>query len=154
MDFIVSKVAMAICALLVVAVLAGVFSQGALLGTGSSLERILDEFCDLTERVALGEGVSSLVWETPTLPEGEDVTFSIHRGIVLVESNQGSAAGSPAYGVHIWRPDGRTLNESTVEALDECSGSLIFQSGQKIRIAAEALIYEQEPRTFVFAYLA
>ncbi len=151
MDFIVSKVATAVCALLVIAVLAGLFTEGGLLGVECGFEHLLDEFCELADRAAVGE--TSMVWEVPFLQNGEGVTFSIHKGTVLVESNEGAAARQPSCGVHHWRSDGRCLNESMVAALDEGAGSLIFESGQNVEIVSQMLTYENEIRTFVFVHL-
>ncbi len=153
MDFVVSKVAMAICALMVTAVLAGLFAEGNLLGGSRGFERILDEFCELTERAAVSGSESEILWEVPFLPSGEAATFSIYKGTVLVETNEGAAAERPSCGLHIWRPDGRALNESAVVALDEGAGSLEFDSGQTVEIVTRSIVYENEPRAFVFVYL-
>ena len=152
MDFVVSKVAMAICALLVVTILAGVFSEDAFVGRPRGFEHILSEFCDLTERTCARGSVGSIVWNTPFLPSGESVTVSIHKGTVLVESTEGSAARKPSQGLHLWRPDGRPLNLSMVEALDEGAGCLTFESGQDMNIVAESVTFENERRIFVFVY--
>jgi hypothetical protein len=151
MDFIVSKVAMAVCALLVITVLAGLFTEGALLGGDNGFEHILDEFCELAERTAMGEAF--IAWDVPFLPSGESVTISIHKGTVLVESNEGAAARKPACGLHLWRSDGRCLNESMVTALDDGAGSLIFESGQTAEIVSQILTFENEARTFVFVHM-
>ena len=151
MDFIVSKVAMAVCALLVIAVLAGLFTEGALLGGDKGFEHILEEFCELADRASMGE--AHMEWEVPFLPSGECVTISVHKGTVLVESSAGAAARQPASGLHLWSSDGRCLNESMVAALDDGAGSLIFESGQTVEIVAQTLTYENEARTFVFVHL-
>ena len=151
MDFIVSKVAMAVCALLVVAVLAGLFTESALIGGDSGSEHILDEFCELADRAAMGE--ASIVWEVPFLPSGEGVTISVHKGTVLVESSEGVAARLPAFGLHLWRSDGRCLNESMVTALDDGAGSLIFESGQMVEIVSQIHTIENEARALVFVYM-
>jgi len=105
----------------------------------------------LADRAAMGE--TYMRWETPFLPSGEGVTISIHKGTALVESSAGAAARQPASGLHLWRSDGRYLNESMVAALDDGAGSLIFESGQTVEIVAQTLTYENDARTFVFVYL-
>jgi hypothetical protein len=152
MDFVVSKVAMAICALLVVAVLAGVFSEGALVGRTRGFEHILNEFCDLIERACAKGSEGSIAWSTPFLQSGESVTISIHKGTVLLESAEGSDARRPSHGLHLWHSDGRPLNLSMVEALDECAGCLTFESGQDMNIVAESVTFENERHIFVFVY--
>ncbi len=152
MDFVVSKVAMAICALLVVTVVAGVFSEGALIGRTRGFEQVLAKFVNLAEQ-AVGTGSeSSVLWCAPYLPDGEGVTISIYRGIVLVESTEGSAADYPIRGIHVWHPDGQPLNRSMVDALDRCSGSLTFESGQSVVIVTKFVTYEDERRLLVFVY--
>lgn len=153
MDFVVSKVAMAICALLVIAVVSGFFSSGFLRGGTHAFHHILEEFCDLTERAAESGCESEMIWNVPFLPSGDGVTLSINKGTVLLESNEGSAAERPWCGVHLWHSDGRALNESTVTALDDGTGSLVFESGQSVEIVSKSIIFEDEPRIFVFAYL-
>lgn len=153
MDFVISKVAMAICALLVVAILAGVFSEDALVGRSRGFEHILSEFCDLIERTSARGSEGEIVWTTPFLPSGEPVTISLHKGTVLVESTEGSDARTPSQGLHLWRSDGRPLNLSMVEALDESAGCLTFESGQYVKIIAESVTFEDELRIFVFVHL-
>jgi hypothetical protein len=151
MDFIISKVAMIICALLVVATVSGLFTDGALTGEDDAFERILDEFCDLTGEAVMGEG--SIVWQVPFLPDGDGVTISIHRGTVLVESADGASARQAPSGLHLWQSDGRCVNESMVASLDEGAGSLVFESGQTVEIVTRVLTYENELRAFVFVYV-
>ncbi len=154
MDFVVSKVVMAICALIVVSTLAGIFSERALLDGGRGFESVLSEFCEMAERAVSAGTESRLVWTAPYLPDGNEVTISIHDGIVLIESSEGSAAERPSQGIHIWHHDGRPLNSSTVDVLDRSAGSLEFHSGQDVEIMTSLVTYEEEPRLFVFADLA
>jgi len=153
MDFIVSKVAMAMCALIVTAALAGVFTDGALLGKVSGPEQILQEFCELADRAALSGSEAEVVWQAPFMLDGGSVTISIDKGTVLVESRESSAAGRPSQGLHLWRADSRCLNESVVRALDEGAGCFTFESGQSVEIVTKLVTFEGEPRHFVFVYL-
>jgi|GEM_PF-1255249 len=151
MDFIVSKVAMAVCALLVVMAISGLFAGNGITGGDRGFERILDEFCDLASRAAAGQ--SSMFWEVPFMTDGESVTMTVHNGTVLVESAYGAAAREPASGLHIWRSDGRALNKSAVSSLDTAAGSLAFDSGSTVEIVSRLVTYENEPRAFVFVHV-
>ncbi len=150
MDFVISKVVMAICALLVVVTVSGLFTDGAIIGGDHGFEHVLDEFCDLASRAASGE--SSMAWQVPFLADGEGVTLSIHNGTVLVESAYGAAARQPSFGIHLWHPDGRALNGSAVASLDRSEATLALESGQTVEIVTIVVMYENEQTPFVFVY--
>jgi hypothetical protein len=152
MDFVASKVAMAICSLIVVTILAGLFSDGALMTGRRDFEHVLDELCAIIDRAAAGE--TRILWEVQPTANGEGVTISICKGTVLAESSDGTAARRPLCGIHLWTSDGRPMNESMVEALDESAGSLVIESGQTVEIVSHELLCDDERRVFVFVSLA
>jgi len=151
MDFVISKVVMAICALLVIATLTGLFTEESLLGNDRGISHVLDEFCEIAARANMCE--SDVLWQTPFLLDGGVVTMSIQKESVLAESSGEAAARQLSSRVHLWRSDGRPLNESAILALDSDAGSLVFESGTTVEIVSRMLTYEDGPRIFVFVYL-
>ena len=82
MDFVVSKLAMAVCALLVVSALGGVFESGFLFSEVDELESILRDLCATMEGAVLSGCESTTKWEVPFLADGgciEPVKCALHE---------------------------------------------------------------------------
>jgi hypothetical protein len=150
MDFIVSKVAMAICALMVVAVLAGVVNRDAFVDHDQELATILAIFGSLVERAATSCSEIAADWTVPLLSDGESVSVSIQGGIVAAEAGGRTARAQPACGIHTWDWDGSGLNLTSIEGLDESSPRLQFTSGEAILIETIQVTLENECTYLVF----
>lgn len=150
MDFVVSKVAMSICALLVVSVLGGVLESDILFRDFGELESILADLSIAVERSAWSgcEGVA--IWEVPFLPDGENVEISIRSTLFHASASGRSAALKPACEPHTWVWDGAPLNLSAVSALDASSPATKARSGQAIEIRTWLVSYENSESLFVF----
>lgn len=151
MDFVVSKVAMSICALMVVGVLAGVLDRDAFVDEDLELSGILDGFSDLVERAATSSSEFTTGWRIPLSPDGGPIVISIRAGFVSAESGGRIAMAQPACGLHTWTWDGRELNSSSIREMDESSPQLRLESGMTILIETTQVTLENEPRYLVFA---
>jgi hypothetical protein len=149
MDFVMSKVAMSICALLVVGVLSGCLDPANFVDPGQELDDLVRRFCGLVDRAALSGSSCSVAWEVPSLSGGGDVTLLIHRGLVAAQGGGEASVGQPVSGVHTWHNTGAAINASGLRLLDSAAEGLGACSGERILLTTELVLLENEP-----AYLA
>jgi len=150
-DFVVSKVAMSVCALMVVAVLAGVFDGDAFIDRDHGLSGVLDRLSDLVDRAATSSSEFTTGWRVPLSSDGSPIVISIRAGSVSAECSGRTAVAQPACGLHTWTWDGRGLNSSSINEMDRLSPQLMFESGMTILIRTIMVTFENEPRYLVFA---
>jgi len=150
-DFVVSKVAMSICALMVVAVLAGVFDRDAFVDRDDELSGVLDGLFSIVDRAATSNSEFTAGWRVPLSSDGSPIVISIRAISVSAESGGRTAMAQPACGIHTWSWDGRGLNSSSISVMDESSPQLMFESGMTILIRTILVTLENEPRYLVFA---
>ncbi len=151
MDFVVSKVAMSICALVVVAVLAGVFDRDAFVDRHHELSSILEDLSGIVDRAAISNSEFSTAWRVPLASDGNPIVISIRAGSVSAECEGRTAAAQPSCGLHTWSWDGRDLNSSSVYEMDISSPQLSFGSGTTILVSTILVTLENEPKLLVFA---
>jgi len=132
MDFIISRVAMSVCALLVVGVLAGVVDVTQFEAPDAELADIVDGLCRIAEDVAGSSAEVELVWTVPSLVSGESVHLTIDSRVVYASCAGSEALARPSCDIHVWAWDGSLLNQSTVEALDSSCTPLEATSGDSI----------------------
>ncbi len=151
MDFVVSKVAMSICALMVVSVLAGVFDRDAFVDRDHELYEILDRLSCFVNKVATSWSEFTTGWRIPLSSDGGPIVISMRAGSVSAESGGRIAMVQPACGLHTWTWDGQGLNSSAVCEMDRSSPQLRFESGMTILIRTILVTLENEPMYLVFA---
>jgi hypothetical protein len=151
MDFVVSKVAMSICALMVVAILGGVFNEGAFLDVNNELENIVDDFCSVADMIALAGAESSISWLVPFSSDGDPVSIKIDGILVRAESGSESAVSQPVSPVRTWRYDGRSMNATQLAEMDATVNVLKARSGQSITLESRMVSVDNQNRMFVFA---
>jgi hypothetical protein len=151
MDFFVSKVALSICALLVITILSGVTDRDRFMDDGRGIEIVLQDFCDVADR-AFGERSEGIVlWKVPVLSTGNEIELTLDHGVVHSQWEGISIARQPQCYLHTWRWDGSALNESTVGDLDKDSGRLTASSGESIILITVYVLFENDHRLLVFA---
>lgn len=149
MDFVISKVAMSVCALLVAGVLSGCLDPANLVELGGDLDDIVRRFCVLVDRIALSGSSSSLTWAVPCLPDGQDIRVEVQRGLVKVEAGDERCYGQPVSGVHTWHNTGAAMNSTGLKLLDAVADGLVAVTGESILLTTELVLLDNEP-----AYLA
>jgi hypothetical protein len=142
MDFIISRVVMSICALLVAGVLAGAVSLPLFEGADAELRGIVEGFCRTADNVAGSFSEVELVWTVPSLASGATVRVTVDCELVTADYAGSQAVASPSCKIHLWEWDGTMLNLSRVEALDEGSAPILTRSGDSILL--ESIIVELE----------
>jgi hypothetical protein len=150
-DFVVSKVAMVICALMVVGVLAEVFDRDTFVDRDQQLSEILGRLCDIIDRAAVSRSEFTADWRVPLSPDGDSIAISIQAGVVKAVSDGREARAQPSCGLHTWEWDGVGLNLSSIVDMDKSSPRLDFRSGETIMIRTIQVTVENEPTLLIFA---
>ena len=151
MDFFASKVAMSICALLVIAVLSGATDRSRFVGGGEEVQRILQEFCDLADHAFEGRSEGTLRWTVPALSTGDEIELTLDHGRVECEWASEKVIREPQCLIHTWKWDGSATNESRVAGLDRESSKLTTHSGGGISLRTVYVMVENDFRLLVFA---
>jgi hypothetical protein len=153
MDFIISKVAMSICALLVVSILGGMFRPGALLDARNELGSIIDDFCAIVDMVALSRAQTEMYWTVPHTSAGGVIHLELDKAVVKVTSEADKALAQPPSDVRTWSIEGNLLNSTELAELDSGQSSIRARSGQTIELASKTIYCEHEELMLVFARL-
>ena len=153
MDFVVSKVAMSVCALLVISILSGVLGSTKLVGDASELSGVLGELCGLVDRAVRSCSESVQEWTVPHLSNGDLITITITSGVVRGEAGGYRDAHQTEAPLHTWRYSGEPLNETTTDQLDRAEAPLEAVSGQRVVITTVNVLYENDQAIFAFVAL-
>ena len=150
MDFIVSKVAMSICALLVVAVLGGMIHGSRSSENAYELKGVLEDLCGLVENAGRASASADIRWAVPELHNGEDLTIQISSNLVRAVIDGHSEVRRLSCTVHTWVWDGATLNSTIVSRLDRFAETMEVVSGEKVGIRVENVLLDNESILMVF----
>ncbi|OGS56204.1 MAG: hypothetical protein A3K60_08810 [Euryarchaeota archaeon RBG_19FT_COMBO_56_21] len=150
MDFVVSKVAMAVSALLVAAVLAGVLDDSMFVDRDQEIARVLSELCRLVENAHDADAEIDLLWSVPMMPTGAELKVTLDGNRILGESGGFRAVAQPMCEYHTWRPTTDCLNRSIVEERDSSAPVVDAYSGQVLRITAAELLVDSSEELMVF----
>lgn len=151
MDFFVSKVALSICALLVITILSGVTDRGRFMDDEREIESVLKSFCDIADRAYGQRSEGSLYWTMPELSTGDSIQMTLGNGLIRCEWGGRSIVREPQCSLHTWTWDGSPLNESKVSDLDKDSNCLSATSGDCILLKTVLVLFENDHRLLVFA---
>jgi hypothetical protein len=150
MDFIVSKVAMSICALLVASVLCGVVDENVLFRSSGELRAVLDDLTSTIEASAYSGSESDIMWTVPFLSNGDSIDVSVNSVAIKASAGQESAIVKLTCRLHTWTWNGSSLNKSSLEPLDASSPSVESRSGHGLGIAVRVISFENQDAAFVF----
>lgn len=153
MDFIVSKVVMSICALMVAGILGGMFVANPLIDQKGELESIADDFCSVADSAAITTANLIMTWTIPFTGSGGSIHFELHRSIVRVESGGDTAAVRPVCDIQTWSREGAILNSTELESLHWNSPKLVAESGDVVELGSRTVVLDNENRILVFATL-
>lgn len=151
MDFIVSKVALSVCALMTAGFLYGIYGGDMLRDTDEDLERILTRFADETVRPCTRGVESEASWEVPGLPDGSVIWFVVGGWTVEAHSGAAVAAMQLSDEMHTWTPTDSTLNSTTLEALDDGSAQVRACTGQHIEVRSATVVLDNSQTLLLFA---
>ncbi|MGQ9587684.1 MAG: hypothetical protein ACUVT7_04795 [Thermoplasmata archaeon] len=154
MDFVVSKVAMSVCALLVLSVLAGAFSSERFVEKDAELESVAEDLSLLAERIWRSGSEIRMTWAVPFLSTGEGVEITIENSVVWAKSATDLAVRKPSCGLHTWAWDCSELNSTTARELDSHARQVNARSGQSLELRTEHVLFESQTKLMVFVSLA
>jgi len=150
MDFVISKVAMSVCALLVVSVLGGAFGGDVLFKKIDELDSILNDLSTTLERAVWSGCEGDTIWRVPFLSDGKSVNISVRDSVLSARAGQESAVLKPACDAHTWVWEGTALNQSSLRVLDASSPSVVTCSGLALEIRTRAVTLEDQNRILAF----
>jgi hypothetical protein len=153
MDFVISKVAMSICALMVVSVLSGMFAKDTLFNSGGELEDILRDFCTVVDEIAVSGTDARVSWIVPFTSQGGAVFVELRDFVAHAESGSDKALDQPACRIRTWTYDGDFLNSTMLASLDGELPILRAHSSQAIHLISKTLAIDGQQKRFVFAEL-
>jgi len=151
MDFVISKVAMSICALLVAGIMATALDFHRLADEPGELRDVLREFSGLVETALQSGSRGSIEWSVPPMSTGDRVTITVEDGVIRGESGGSKAVLHPSCELHTWKWNGSALNRTAVEALD-ASSKFVADSGQTIGIYTVSVQIGGDSALFVFVH--
>jgi len=150
MDFVVSKLAMSVCALLVVSVLGGVFRSEVLFCDVDELDALLKDLSTTLERSVWSGCEGSTEWRVPFLDEGGSIEVSFQNNTLMAKSDDRAAVCRPACEAHTWLWNGTALNSSCVRALDSCAPPVRAFSGRILEIHIQAVTLDNQDTLLAF----
>lgn len=131
-DFVMSKVALSLCALVVAVSMSSSVEKGLSPDPGADLERILAEIQDTVSMMTAHGGASSIEWRVPALPSGASVSVSFMEGGVLASAH--GLARVAHSDLHVWTWDGMPLNSTRLEELGVASAPMEKRTGDLVAL--------------------
>jgi hypothetical protein len=153
MDFIISKVAMSICALIIASILSGLFAKEALFEPWDELKGVVREFCSFADQVALSGAEADVVWIVPFKADRSTLSLTLKDFMVIGESDNHKSIDQTACMLRTWAFEDCVLNSTVVEALDKAMPSISAKSGSAIGLSSRAATVDGVQTTLVFASL-
>jgi len=150
MDFVISKVAASICALLVVSILSGLLGSTQMVDDASELKNTLRQLCRLVDRAVRSGSESVLEWTVPTLSDGHMITLILTSGAVRGEAGSSRDTYQPAAPLHLWHHAGEELNRTQVQLLDRDTPELRIESGHEVVVTTKLVVFENALTLFAF----
>jgi len=152
-EFVISKVALSVCALMVVSVLGS--SVGIVLEQDirGELRDILTAFDRLLMGLSSARGECSASFEVPFLSDGCAACMQVGHGLLMAEAGNERAGMEPSVQVHTWSSSLSGLNTTAVDELDLISATCVAMSGETVGISIEIIVVDDEPTLKAFVCL-
>ncbi|HUV61757.1 MAG TPA: hypothetical protein VMW71_06290 [Thermoplasmata archaeon] len=154
MDFVISKVGMSICALLVVSVLGQSLYESSTTSEMDALEgivRLFDHF--LFNCVRGGEDVDCL-YRVPHLPDGALVCMTFHPGGVIASSENARVYAETCCPLNLWDWSGDELNQTVLGEMNRDCDPIESTSGDGLLIQVRCVPIQSVPCRMAFVSLA
>lgn len=152
MDFVVSKVALSICALLVAAVLGNIYGDGAFRDVRGELESVARDLIAIASAPLDARTECTASWEVPCLSAGEEVSVIVSAESVRVFTSSAIVMIATPFAMHTWSWDGSPLNDSLMAELDGRASKTTASSHGTITIVATEITVGNDPELMVFAH--
>ncbi|UCE80940.1 MAG: hypothetical protein JSV94_00405 [Methanobacteriota archaeon] len=154
MDFVISKAALSICALLVASVLGQTLSEPPTSSELRGLEAVADHIDDLLSVLAGVDCEITHAYDVPSLSTGSTITLIFRTGGVEISSEDAQVTISSRMRIHLWEWNGTELNRSIIDGLDTNHDSLVVVTGDQLRIFATHIPVQSVSMYMTFVRLA
>jgi len=134
MDFVISKVGMSICALLVVSVLGQSLYESASTGEMDSLEGIVRLFDRLLFSCVEGGEDVDCIYRVPHLPDGSLICMIFHPGGVIASSEDARVHAETCCPLYLWDWSGDELNQTVLGEMNRDCDPVETTSGDGLLI--------------------
>lgn len=153
-DFVVSKVVMSVCALLVAGGLAGALEASTSQGPGEDLGEVLAALQEAAASLAAIRGECRLLWQVPALPSGDGMELRIDGGSAMATSGGASRTADVRPAPHTWEWDGRPLDSTALAALDLTAPALCARSGEALWLETLSVPLDDSEESLLFVRLS
>ena len=150
MDFVISKVCLSICALLMLASIGQTLDGALSTEERRDVEAIASRFEELV-RTLLERGDETVhIYRVPLLATGAAVSMIIRTSGAEVVSEHAKSDVMFPYPLHLWEWNLTDLNGTDVEELDSSSRPLVAVSGNPLRIEVARIPVQSVPTVMLF----
>jgi hypothetical protein len=154
MDFVISKVGMSICALLVVSVLGQSLYESSSTGEMDALEGIVRLFDRLLYNcVVAGEDVDCL-YRVPHLPGGSLVCMTFYPSGVIASSEDARVRAETCCPLNLWHWSGDELNQTELGEMNRDCDPIESTSGDGLLIEVRRVPVQSVSCRMAFVSLA
>jgi hypothetical protein len=154
MDFVVSKVAMSVCALLVAGCLSEIVGTSTGPDPDADLASLLEDLQGDVSSMAALRGECCAAWPVPRLPTGAPVDLSVAGGSACAASG-GEARWAEMWPYpHTWDWDGAPVNWTTVANRDDSAAGVRAVSGDTLWIRFESVQVDDADALLLFVSLS
>ncbi len=150
MDFVISKVALSVCAFMVATVLGQSLYQSSLASGMDDLAGILRQFDRILRTCTEDADNADCLYSVPYLPGGFPIALTVHPGGAVASSESSDASASTCCQLALWAWDGDELNRTEMEERERNSSPIESISGDHLLIRARQVPVDGIACTMVF----
>lgn len=154
MDFVISKVAISVCALIVASVLGSVLADSQHSSDKIELEDMMRRLCGSISAAMLGGVETDIAFPLTATSSGARVRLEVRAECLLLSSETEMIVGHPCADLHLWRWNGSDLKSSALAQLDLACGYGVATSGQTIVVSTRWLLLDSVPTLLAFASIS
>ncbi len=150
MDFVISRVAMAICALIVVMIFSGLLDVTTSPELEHELTSALEALDGLIDRAGSSRAEESIEWPVPQASGDGELAIELSCDLIRGAIGGCSKVMRPSCTIHTWGWLGAQMNRTSLEDRDRTSPPILASSGQTISIRSELMLIDNTPTFLVF----
>jgi hypothetical protein len=154
MDFVISKVGMSICALLVVSVLGQSLYESFSTGEMDALEGIVRLFDRLLYSCVEGGEDVDCIYRVPHLPDGSLVCMTFHPDSVIASSEDARILAEMCCPLNLWDWSGDELNQTVLSEMNRDCDPIEATSGDGLLIEVRCVPVQSVSCRMAFISLA
>jgi hypothetical protein len=154
LDFVISKVAMSVCALIVASILGPVLVGNHHPGDEAELECMMTRLCGSIATAMLSGVETDIVFPLTTTSSGSHIRLDVRTESLLLSSETEMALGHPCTDLHLWRWNGSDLRTADVAQLDLLCGCGVAATGQALMISTRWALLDSAPSLLAFASIS